>query len=147
MIPVFDKIGYYAFVLYLFVVILSAIFAVAYTAAGVQPPSVAQKYNNVPRFNAPISIGNQTYNMTLQYYPTTQSVMFLSLELVGQVLQYVLTVAVMLPKFFADLAAAAFGGTPIAVPMMALATAVGTIVQAAAWMYIVGRFVSFFAGR
>ena len=146
MIPVLDKIGRGAFMFYLFFVVVSFIIAVAYQVAGAEPPDIAKQYGRLPSIKPSATLGNQTYDVVVQYVQTTQTVTFLSLQAIVQTLQYVLNAVVNMGGFFASLAHVLFNGTPLHGPAVAFAATVGYAVQALAWMWIISSIVSLIRG-
>jgi len=146
MIPVLDRIGRGAFMFYMFFVVVSFVVAVAYQVAGAEPPSIAKQYGKLPDIKPSATLGNQTYDVAVQYVQTTQTVTFLSLQAVAQTLMYVLNAVVNMGGFFASLAHALFSGTPLHGPAVAMATAIGYAVQALAWMWIISSITSLLRG-
>ena len=146
MIPVLDRIGRGAFMFYLFFVVVSFVVAVAYQVAGAEPPDIAKQYGKLPDIKPSATLGNQTYDVAVQYVQTTQTVAFLSLQAVAQTLQYVLNAVVNMGGFFASLAHALFNGTPLHGPAVAFAATVGYAVQALAWMWIISSIASLVRG-
>ena len=132
--------------LYLFFVVVSFVVAVAYQVAGAEPPDIAKQYGKLPDIKPSATLGNQTYDVAVQYVQTTQTVAFLSLQAVAQTLQYVLNAVVNMGGFFASLAHALFNGTPLHGPAVAFAATVGYAVQALAWMWIISSIASLVRG-
>jgi hypothetical protein len=145
-IPVLDRIGRGAFMFYLFFVVVSFVVAVAYQVAGAEPPDIAKQYGKLPDIKPSATLGNQTYDVAVQYVQTTQTVAFLSLQAIAQTLQYVLSAVVNMGGFFASLAHALFNGTPLHGPAVAFAATVGYAVQALAWMWIISSIASLVRG-
>lgn len=131
---------------YLFFVVVSFVVAVAYQVAGAEPPDIAKQYGKLPDIKPSATLGNQTYDVAVQYVQTTQTVAFLSLQAVAQTLQYVLNAVVNMGGFFASLAHALFNGTPLHGPAVAFAATVGYAVQALAWMWIISSIASLVRG-
>lgn len=131
---------------YLFFVVVSFVVAVAYQVAGAEPPDIAKQYGKLPDIKPSATLGNQTYDVAVQYVQTTQTVAFLSLQAVAQTLQYVLSAVVNMGGFFASLAHALFNGTPLHGPAVAFAATVGYAVQALAWMWIISSIASLVRG-
>ena len=131
---------------YLFFVVVSFVVAVAYQVAGAEPPDIAKQYGKLPNIKPSATLGNQTYDVAVQYVQTTQTVTFLSLQAVAQTLQYVLNAVVNMGGFFASLAHVLFSGTPLHGPAVAFAAAVGYAVQALAWMWIISSIASLIRG-
>jgi hypothetical protein len=146
MIPVLDKIGRGAFMFYMFFVVVSFVVAVAYQVAGAEPPDIAKQYGKLPDIKPSATLGNQTYDVAVQYVQTTQSVTFLSLQAVAQTLIYVLNAVVNMGGFFASLAHALFNGTPLHGPAVVFAATVGYAVQGLAWMWIISSISSLIRG-
>jgi hypothetical protein len=146
MIPVLDRIGKGAFMFYMFFVVVSFIVAVAYQVAGVEPPDIAKQYGRLPDIKPTATLGNQTYDVAVQYVQTTQTVTFLSLQAVVQALTYVLNAVVNMGGFFASLAHALFNGTPLYGPVVTFAAIVGYATQVLAWMWIISSITSFLKG-
>jgi hypothetical protein len=131
---------------YLFFVVVSFIVAAAYQAAGAEPPDIAKQYGKLPDIKPSATLGNQTYDVAVQYVQTTQTVAFLSLQAVAQAMQYVLNAVVNMGGFLASLAHVLFSGTPLHGPAVAFAATVGYAVQALAWMWIISSITSFIRG-
>jgi len=146
MVPVLDRIGRGAFMFYMFFVVVSFVVAVAYQVAGAEPPDIAKQYGKLPDIKPSATLGNQTYDVAVQYVQTTQTVTFLSLQAVVQALTYVLGAVVNMGGFFASLAHVLFSGTPLHGPVVAFAAAVGYAVQALAWMWIISSITSMLRG-
>jgi len=145
-IPVLDKIGRAAFIFYMFFVVVSFIVAVAYQVGGAEPPDLARQYGRLPEVKPAATLGNQTYDVVVQYVQTTQTVTFLSLQAIAQALSYVLSAVVNMGGFFASLAHALFNGTPLHGPAVAFAAVVGYAIQGAAWMWIISSVASLLRG-
>ncbi len=146
MIPVLDRIGRGAFMFYMFFVVVSFIVAVAYQVAGAEPPDIAKQHGKIPEVKPSATLGDQTYDVAMQYIQTTQTVTFLSLQAIAQTLTYVLNAVVNMGGFFATLAHALFNNTPLHGPAVAVAAAFGYAVQALAWMWIISSITSFLRG-
>jgi hypothetical protein len=147
MIPVLDKIGKGAFMFYMFFVVVSFIVATAYQVAGVEPPDITKQYGKLPDIKPNATLGNQTYDVAVQYIQTTQTVTFLSLQAIAQVLTYVLGAVVNMGGFFASLAHALFNGTPLYGPAVVFAAAVGYAAQSLAWIWIISSITSLLKGE
>jgi hypothetical protein len=146
MIPVLDRIGRGAFMFYMSFVVVSFVVAVAYQVGGAEPPDIAKQYGKLPDIKPSATLGNQTYDVAVQYVQTTQTVTFLSLQAIAQTLTYVLGAVVNMGGFFASLAHALFSGTPLYGPAVAFAATVGYAIQALAWMWIISSITSFLRG-
>jgi len=146
MVPVLDKIGRGAFMFYMFFVVVSFIVAVAYQVSGAEPPDIAKQYGKLPQINPSTTLGNQTYDVAVQYVQTTQTVTFLSLQAIAQALTYILGAVVNMGGFFASLAHALFNGTPLYGPAVVAAAAIGYAIQGLAWMWIISSITSFLRG-
>jgi hypothetical protein len=146
MIPILNKIGKGAFTFYMFFVVVSFVVAVAYQVAGTEPPDIAKQYGKLPDIKPSTTLGNQTYDVAVQYVQTTQTITFLSLQAIAQTLMYVLNAVVNMGGFFASLAHALFSGTPLHGPAVAFAATVGYAVQALAWMWIISSIASLLRG-
>jgi len=147
MIPVLDRIGKGAFMFYLFFVVVSFVVAVAYQVAGAEPPDIAKQYGKLPEIKPSATLGNQTYDVAVQYVQTTQTVTFLSLQAIAQTLTYILNAVVNMGGFFASLAHALLNGTPLHGPAVAMAATLGYAVQALAWMWIISSITSLLRGE
>jgi len=145
-IPLLDKIGRGAFMFYMFFVLASFVVAVAYQVGGAEPPSVAKQYGNFPEIRPTATLGNQTYDVAVQYVQTTQAVTFLSLQAVVQALTYILNAVVNMGGFLASLAHALLDGTPLHGPAVAAAAVFGYGIQAAAWIWIITSVTSLLRG-
>jgi hypothetical protein len=130
----------------MFFVVVSFVVAVAYQVAGAEPPDIAKQYGKLPDIKPSATLGNQTYDVAVQYVQTTQSVTFLSLQAVAQTLIYVLNAVVNMGGFFASLAHALFNGTPLHGPAVVFAATVGYAVQGLAWMWIISSISSLIRG-
>jgi hypothetical protein len=145
-IPVLDRIGRAAFMFYMFFVVVSFIVAVAYQVGGAEPPDVAEQYGKLPEIRPTATLGNQTYDVAVQYVQTTQTVTFLSLQAVVQTLSYILNAVVNMGGFFASLAHVLFSDTPLHGPAVAMAATLGYAIQALAWMWIISSVTSLLRG-
>jgi len=146
MVPVLDRIGKGAFMFYMFFVVVSFIVAVAYQVAGAEPPDITEQYGKLPEIKPTATLGNQTYDVAVQYVQTTQTVTFLSLQAVVQTLSYILNAVVNMGGFLASLAHVLFGDTPLHGPAVAFAAVVGYAIQAAAWIWIISSITSLIRG-
>ncbi len=131
---------------YMFFVVVSFIVAVAYQAGGAEPPDISKQYGKLPDIKPSATLGNQTYDVVVQYVQTTQTVTFLSLQAIAQTLSYILNAVVNMGGFFASLAHALFNGTPLHGPAVAAAAAIGYTIQALAWMWIISSIASLLRG-
>ncbi len=146
MVPILDRVGRAAFMFYMFFILVSFIVAVAYQVGGAEPPDITKQYGKLPDVKATATLGNQTYDVAVQYVQTTQTVTFLSLQAVVQALSYILNAVVNMGGFFATLAHALLDGTPLHGPAVAAAAIIGYAIQGLAWMWIIASITSFIRG-
>jgi hypothetical protein len=141
-IPFLERVGQRAFLLY---VVCAAVYAVAgiiAAASGAPRPEILERHGGVPMVNVTERLGNGTYALAVQYLQTIGGVQLVSPAAVAQALQYAVRAVAAIPSLLVDVVRALAGGTPVEVPLVAAAAALGSLLQAAAWLWLVGRFVS-----
>jgi hypothetical protein len=145
MIPILDRIGKGAFMFYMFFVVISFVIGVAYQIGGVEPPSIARQYGQLPQIKANVTLANQTYDIAVEYLRNTGMVAFLSLQAVANTLSYILNAVINMGGFFASLAHTLFNETPLHGPAVTFAIIVGYAIQGLAWMWAIFSLTRLFA--
>jgi hypothetical protein len=141
-IPFLEGIGRRAFVLYVICAAVYAVMGIAAAAAGAPRPEIVERHGSVPLVNVTQRLGNETYALAVQYVQTIGGVQLVSPVAVAQALQYAVKAVVAIPSLLVDAVRALAAGSPLEVPLTAAAAAAGSLLQACAWLWLVGRFVS-----
>ena len=138
-----DRIGFWAFLLYVVSVVVSIYVYIVLQAAGVPASPFAEKYSGQvmdPR-KVREAVGNVSGNVVVQVSEGAGGVYAHSLEGAAAVISFMTRVFAGIPALLADMVAV-MNGHPLYPQILGIATAVGWFLQVAAYYYMLSRLGS-----
>lgn len=139
-----DKIGYWAFILYMVSVVISFYMYAVLQAAGSPTASpFASKYSaNLTDFSKiRETVGNVSGNAVLQISESTGGIFAYSLQGTAAIVGLLFRIALAIPALMVDMAAV-LSGHPLYPQILAIALSVGVLLQVAAFYYFFTRIAS-----
>lgn len=145
-IEVLATIGRHAFVLYIITVVVSVFFVSVYTAAGVQTGGmwISNYSRQIPAVPKDLqTVGNASANILLQFQQLSSGLALMSTSLISTTLAFFLAIVAGIPYLLGNLVTALASGSPLYIPLMALAVGLGSFLQVAAWIYMASKIVGY----